>query len=1322
MARLFREKLSLFIILAILIALCVSILFLQLDTFEVEAASDGISNAKDVKVGHITDTHYYPLRFGYFGDDIDTDSEDYFYNYVMKTSTKLWLEAEAIFDASVEKLATSDIDYLVLSGDVGQDGELMSQIDVANKLRKLQNTIRLSRGNDEFQIFVVLGNHDLYNPESWRFDNAEGQKTKFYYTTRMDITMIYAGLGYPNISDENAANYYSGLTEELPAGYEFTNSYLSSSFNYAWQFTKDNIDGTTKTFTYESDATNQEKEALSMHKFLEDGIVNTIDNSAGFSDSEQCYATEELNSSIYPCLGEDLDIGELTGIASRKDGEFSVINMDVVLSNVIGGHVLGGCFQSKSMDWLTKNNDFTKPNSDTIVIGQCHHSVLPHWGMEEEITTGFIIYNWQEVADFLADYGMRYVYTGHMHANDTVSRVSFNGNQIIDMETSANVSVGSSYKVTRIHYGEVNGVTAENTYLSCYSNIQVHCEDLFNKVYKNDKYGYVSRNKLSEFLDYDNKNITNYSAYALRRVYLNMVDNTLNQFLKPSITNKLGDIINDLSIANMNFSEYADDVVQLANNLISEISTKILVDYEYKGDNPLYKIPENKVFGFLEELVWRVCNYNLNTETEEQMGVFGLVVGAYGNHCAGTDAADLSELSVAQQSAMKNIYSGDFVRILFEILLDKETGIYKIIQGLQDTELDLSKDISYGFKSIITLLTKSFGFTGENEFDLAKFNLGNTLKILSKNDKVKELMQDFGIAVDLENNTLTEIIDDVIDKYLTTSFEKALGEYAFDVINNFACDGGHQDVTTEQEVLLKVYKEENYTYIAKNRDEDISVENGKKPSMITLNFGTNPATTQNFTYFTDRRVTDGCVEYVEKGGNKNNPIRVNATNEIYGTTKPLIDLGIWCQSGYVEVGRHTVELSNLKADTTYEYRLGSSSKGYYSDWKTFKTAKAKGFEVFIGSDMQSSTSYAYDRLNSVYSGLDGIFNNIDFIINPGDCIDNSRNLSQFKWWLDSTDFYSQYSMVVAAGNHEEKYFDLAKASNIAYYACNTDTDYYKRIAENDENKAYGMSENAVVSNYNYLYSHFNYKLPASQVCENGFYYSFDYQDVHFTVLNTNDIEDNKLSTNQQDWLVNDLEANKDKIKVVIMHKSLYSAGSHSYDNEVIGMRAQLTPIFAESGVSLVIAGHDHTYTETYYLDGEGNKILSFDNGKYDLGSKGTLYLTMGAMCEKFYNYVENPDVTINTGKNLHKDEGHLKDPVFGKLVYDGEKLSYQGYQYLRQFNENGDVIGGETVKINKSLDWENLIALILVGFVAILLVVAVVVAIIKAKKVKPFEN
>lgn len=1320
---------------ACILVLCVAMVCVNIIPQSAQAA-DEILNAREENIAHITDTHYYPFRLGYYGSTTTTSNHDFFYNYIMDKSTKLWLEAEAVFDNALLTVKDEMPDYLVLSGDVAQDGELLAHIDLGNKLRALQNEIRAESGNDNFQIFVVMGNHDLYNPESYRFDNAQGLKERFYYTTRMDVAYIYAGLGYPNITATKAAEYYSHLSDDLQGQYAFVQSYLSSNFDWAWEFVKDDAEGNTRFFTYDSTASEAEKESVSMDYLLSNNLVKTIDNSSYFAASGQSYLYDKFG------YGLDIDVGELTFIGARKDGDLSFLGMDVVLSNVIGGHVLGGLLQNSSRSFIAKNASTVRPDNDAVIIGAMHHSLIPHWEMEEEITTGFIVYNWVETADFLADYGMRYVYTGHMHANDHVSYVSFNGNQIVDIEGSSNASVGSAVKITRVVHGRNSAnKLAEKTYVRYLENKNVSGEtanvQLFSKVFQNDKYGYVAKNKINEFLDYGRKVITNYSGYSQRRVYDNAIVNKLGEFLRPDIADMLGDLVGGINIKigafNLSLGTFSADVVQLAKNLLKKISTDILKDYTYKGSNALYKIEENKVFGYVEEMVMSLVNYEL----AEGVTVFDFFMGAYISHNAGTEVKSFEEYTAAQQAALNRIYSGEFVEVLFDTLLDREKGLYRLIEGLQNTTLDLSEGISSTFRDQLALIGGVVGFSGENKLDLSKFNLGNILKTVGSADLVKNLIASTGFDIDLSKMTLTEVIDDIVSKYLTKSFCKALGEYAHDIIKSFGVDEKDPDPLTSNEMLLTIREFDDadarvFTYLEKTRTEVITVENGKKPDMIAINFGQDPSTSMAFTYFTDRRVNAGGIEFVETNEdgtyNKNAATFRSATTQIYGTTKPLIDLGIWCQSGYVELGRHTITLTNLKPGTTYAYRLGDRSRGYWSDWYTFTTAPSaeEDFEVLIGSDLQSSTRYAYERLSTIYGKLDQVFEgNIAFMINPGDAVDNGRNLSQYRWWLNSaTEFYASTPMAIAAGNHDEKSFAPGKAGNMAYYGGNAKTSYFVSKENKTISDSFGASAGAMISEYNYLYTHFNYNLPAAQAQKTGFYYSFNYGGVHFIVLNTNDIdEDNKLAQAQYDWLVADLDAAEDMLKVVIMHKSLYSAGSHSYDKDVVGMRAQLTPLFAEKGVSVVIGGHDHTYSETYYLDAEGKKIF-LSGGKDEITGEGVLYLTMGTMGEKFYNYVSNPNVPVNTGYSLHDDDMKLSDPTFGKLKYDAanKKLYYYGYEYLRELDELGNLIDGEIVKIKKSSDWNTLIAIILLGLVAVLVVVAVISAAVHNAKIRKVRD
>ncbi len=1300
MARFIKANKLLLVVFILIFALCFSMVMIAVSQASALAADNTWTETGSVSIGHITDTHYYPFRLCYTGSVTSSEDDDYFYNYVMAKNTKMWLEAETIFDASLLTFAQNPPDYIYVSGDTCQDGELLSHVDVANKLRKLQNTVRAATGNDKFQIFVILGNHDLYNEDTFRFDNTNGTKEVDLYTDRMDATKIYAGLGYPNMTNEEANIYYADMAADLPTGYTYVRSNLSSDFTYTWQFLKK--DGLN---TVKYDMSIENADDITMAKLLDANLVNTINNTSYFAASGMSYSYSNGNG------GTDLKVGDMTFIAARNDDKYTCLGLDVVLSNVQDGHVLGGQVQNSTAAWLEENKTFLKNNEETILAGMAHHSLIPHWAYEEEITTGFIIYNWQEMTDFLADLGMRYVYTGHMHANSTVSRVSFNGNQITDFETTANLSVETQVKVTEIKYGTCGSDYAEKAMLSAYPNKEVSAVELFDAVYANDKYGYVATNKLGEFLNHNTKTITDFSRYARRRIYDNAVENNLAAFLKPSITEMLGDMVSnisfELSFMSIDLGTYSDDVVKLADNLIKQISLVVLKDYTYKGDNLLYENDENKVFGFLEDMIYGL----LNTEVAAETGIFEVFMYCYMGHCTGYDVATVEDMPDAYIAVLKEIKNGNFVRFLVDSLLDRDTGLMKIIEGLCTTTLDLSEGVSKDFKDLLSAAGSVLGFSKDKNFklELENFNLGDILKVLGSNSLVTGLIEKTGFHIDLANNTLPEIIDDLADKYITDSFTQSLGEYAYNVCVAFGSDGGHIDVHDDNNgngTLITVYEGEAFTYIAKEREEIVSVENGKLPSMLTTNFGANTATSQHFTYFTDRRVSDGVVEYVkvnEDGTyNKNAATSKAATTDVYGTTKPLIDLGIWCQAGYVEMNRHTVELTNLSASTTYAYRVGSDDKGYFSPWYKFTTGPADDsgtFSALITSDLQSSTESAYQRIDTIYRSIlesEQFSDGINFLINPGDATDNSRNLSQFKWFINSSpDIYASYSTVIATGNHDEKYFTLEKASNVNYYG--------------------GVSANAITDDYNYLQFHYNYVLSAQQNQITGFYYSFDYSGVHFTVINTSDIVDGKLGNTQYEWLINDLKNTTKKNKVVIMHKSLYSEGSHSYDKDVVGMRAQLTPVFADNGVSLVIAGHDHTYTETFYLDKNGKKILTNANGKNEISDKGTMYLTMGTFGEKFYNLVENPLVKSNTGWKLHTD-GKLADPVFGKLSFDGDKLTYYGYQYLRTYNEDGSLKGGEIVEIKKAMDWTTLISLGLLGVTLLSMVIAIVITVAKKRR------
>lgn len=93
------------------------------------------------------------------------------------------------------------------------------------------------------------------------------------------------------------------------------------------------------------------------------------------------------------------------------------------------------------------------------------------------------------------------------------------------------------------------------------------------------------------------------------------------------------------------------------------------------------------------------------------------------------------------------------------------------------------------------------------------------------------------------------------------------------------------------------------------------------------------------------------------------------------------------------------------------------------------------------------------------------------------------------------------------------------------------------------------------------------------------YYSFDYGPLHVVVLDTElAFREPSRRQAQLTWLTSDLAATRQVWKVAVFHRSPYSAGGeHGSDVEV---QAAFGPVFASSGVSLVLTGHEHDYERT----------------------------------------------------------------------------------------------------------------------------------------------
>ncbi len=123
------------------------------------------------------------------------------------------------------------------------------------------------------------------------------------------------------------------------------------------------------------------------------------------------------------------------------------------------------------------------------------------------------------------------------------------------------------------------------------------------------------------------------------------------------------------------------------------------------------------------------------------------------------------------------------------------------------------------------------------------------------------------------------------------------------------------------------------------------------------------------------------------------------------------------------------------------------------------------------------------------------------------------------------------------------------------------------------------------------------------------YYSFDYANVHFIVLDSEGpsagVGNPAPASPMMLWLVSDLQATTADWVIVFFHRPPYSKGFfHDSDLEQseINMRTNVLPTLESYGVDLVLTGHSHNYERSYLLNGHYGLSPTFDLATHALDS------------------------------------------------------------------------------------------------------------------------
>lgn len=208
------------------------------------------------------------------------------------------------------------------------------------------------------------------------------------------------------------------------------------------------------------------------------------------------------------------------------------------------------------------------------------------------------------------------------------------------------------------------------------------------------------------------------------------------------------------------------------------------------------------------------------------------------------------------------------------------------------------------------------------------------------------------------------------------------------------------------------------------------------------------------------------------------------------------------------------------------------------------------------------------------------------------------------------------------------------------------------------------------------------------------FYSFDYGDIHFVVLNSELGSftpaynwlgvlntDTNFTSPMLDWLKQDLASTTKKWKVALWHQCPYSGQNNFTDDGVqqfcIATRVHFNPILERYGIDLVLTGHDHNYQRSYLINGHYGYKNTFDPSMLINGTSGN-----DGLGEAYIKYTNGP--MANKGAVYliqgNSSEGNDYSPISHPAIYWGEACDTCFGSTI--IDVNGDRLDGQYITSN----------------------------------------
>ena len=884
----------------------------------------------------------------------------------------------------------------------------------------------------------------------------------------------------------------------------------------------------------------------------------------------------------------------------------------------------GGKLSTELLDWAVKETKKAVKDGKTV-IGMIHNNLVPHMETQVDILDQFVLFGWEKVADALAEAGMHYVITGHTHMQDVATHVTDSGNEIHEIVTSSILSYPNMFRTVSMDTYATGRIECEYHSHDVDEDIPVYIDGVAQaKPFKYQTWKY-------NFGGDDIKNfVTNLLQYQLRYGFGKDVKDAGGLYKYLTTMLDFNELMTDLIGSKLLGGVSATAIKALLRSLCNQLENAYLTDYDATVEK-VSVILDTFLNVEISDYPSTAFKDTLGFGSEGDKGTISdLASTVLANHCLNNEDPKNDKFLM---SALERFNNGENAEIIFDALLDMVIEQLLVDNILKEIKID---PVSLGIgtlnsdcvNSTVDFINKIVGKEG--------------LLSLSLTDVVSIILS-LGV---LDGDTVTEVVLSFLDEYLTESQFDIIDQEFYRIMKDFTHD-------------------ENPGYMADHEGKfvvdgtvkvPLSQRNLRLPSHISVSLGEDASDEVNISYYTKYSITDTDIQIVPYTmPNKTSAVdKINAKNDVkklYDAGKPdfskgstvkakietncevetlrewpAIDLGFIGIIYHKEyVNRHTVKISGLQPNTKYYYRVGDADRGWWSEAGVINTAdNSDSLSVFHMTDPQSTTEKQYEEVFAPALEFATSKHKGDFILGTGDFVDDGRSFVQWQRMFNSTNTFMNIPVMGVAGNHE------SKGDNAL--------DYY-----------------------------FTFPNAPEQDKTLGVYYSFDYNNAHFAILDSNKLGENDgLSPEQIEWLKADMNASDADWKFVALHKAPYSNGSHYDDDDVIAIRSQLKGLMPELGIDIVFQGHDHVFMRTDVMD--NNKIVETETEevKYNgldytakVNPDGTIYSINGTIGVKHYKAKPEKE----TSKLMPNGETvlYLEVPSYSYIQIDGGMLYFDSY-------------------------------------------------------------